>query len=78
MTPLGALTYRLWVKFTLNGETAEVPEPVSVRALLERFKLESRRVAVAVNTRVVPRSQFGVAIVREGDRVEVIRAVGGG
>ena len=66
------------VKFQLNGQSQEAPGPLSVGALLERFDLQGRRVAVAINTRVVPKSQFASAEVREGDRVEVIQAVGGG
>jgi sulfur carrier protein len=46
--------------------------------LLERFELQQRRVAVAVNAEVVPRSRFESHEIQEGDRVEVIQAVGGG
>jgi sulfur carrier protein len=66
------------MKFELNGELKETVEPLSVHELLERFELQQRRVAVAINTEVVPRSRFESVEVREGDRVEVIHAVGGG
>lgn len=64
--------------FLLNGEPQESPDPLSVATLLERFELERRRVAVAINAEVVPRSHFAEVWVREGDAVEVIQAVGGG
>ena len=66
------------MKFELNGETHEVAGPLSVRELIERYELGGRRVAVALNARVVPRSRFEQVEVRDGDRVEVIHAVGGG
>ena len=66
------------MKFELNGESHEAEEPLCVRALLERFDLAQRRVAVAINTEVVPRSRFESVEICEGDRVEVIQAVGGG
>ena len=66
------------MKFELNGEVTEVSAPLNVRALLERFELQQRRVAVAVNAEVVPRSRFESHEIQEGDRVEVIQAVGGG
>ena len=66
------------MKFELNGEVFEAEEPLRVSALLERFELIRRRVAVAINAEVIPRSSFGSAVIREGDRVEVIHAVGGG
>jgi sulfur carrier protein len=66
------------VKFVLNGEMQEAPAPLSVLELLARFELRARRVAVAINTEVVPRSRFAQVEIAEGDRVEVIQAVGGG
>lgn len=66
------------VNFELNGERRQAEAPLSVRSLLELQGLGRRRVAVAINTRVVPRSRFASVQVREGDRVEVIQAVGGG
>ena len=64
--------------FQLNGEAREVPAPLSVRMLLRDFELQKKRVAVAINAEVVPRSQFEHREIREGDCVEVIQAVGGG
>ena len=67
------------VEFELNGESQKQPEAtLTVRSLLERLDLGRRRVAVAINTQVVPRSRFGQVEIRDGDRVEVIHAVGGG
>lgn len=66
------------VKFDLNGEPCDVDEPLSVRDLLVRFDLVRGRVAVAINGDVVPRSSFDERKIQDGDRVEVIHAVGGG
>ena len=66
------------MKFELNGVPEESESGLSVQELLARFGLAGRRVAVAINTRVVPRSRFGEVRIADGDRVEVIQAVGGG
>lgn len=66
------------MQFELNGKVAEVQGPLNLSTLLERFELQKRRVAVAVNEVVVPRSQFELHEIHEGDRIEVIQAVGGG
>ena len=66
------------VKFELNGERKTSKEPLTVRSLLDQLDLARRRVAVAINTEVVPKSAFDHVAIREGDRVEVIQAVGGG
>ena len=78
MTPERPISYRRRVQFKLNGELQETAEKLSVTALLERFELNRRRVAVAINSEVVPRSRFADVQIRSGDSVEVIQAVGGG
>jgi sulfur carrier protein len=66
------------VKFELNGVPEQAEAVLSVQELLARFGLLGRRVAVAINTQVVPRSRFAEVRIADGDRVEVIHAVGGG
>ena len=66
------------MKFELNGEPHEAERELTVRDLLDRLDLTRRRVAVALNEDVVPRSRFDEVRIQEGDRVEVIQAVGGG
>jgi sulfur carrier protein len=66
------------VTFELNGEPCQAEHELTVRALLERFDLHRQRVAVALNSKVVPRARFDETWIREGDRIEVIQAVGGG
>jgi sulfur carrier protein len=66
------------VNYVLNGESHSTPTPLSVLQLLHSFELGQRRVAVAINAEVVPRSRFAEVFIREGDRIEVIQAVGGG
>jgi sulfur carrier protein len=62
----------------VNGEPTELPAASSLAALLERLGLDHSGVAVAVNAQVVPRTQHGAHVLAQGDRVEVLRAVGGG
>ena len=64
--------------YVLNGETRTAPTPLTVLELLRRAELLQRRVAVAINAEVVPKSRFAEVLIRDGDKVEVIQAVGGG
>lgn len=66
------------VQVNVNGELTELPTETSLAALLERLGLDRSGVAVAVNAQVVPRTQHGDHTLQDGDRVEVLRAVGGG
>lgn len=62
----------------LNGEPYELAEPASIADLLERMDLLGRRVAVELNLEIVPRSSHAGVFLQEGDRVEVVHAIGGG
>lgn len=62
----------------LNGEPRQVPEGISAAELLETLALAGGRVAVEVNREIVPRSTYTRHRLRAGDRVEVVRAIGGG
>ena len=62
----------------LNGETREIPEQTSAAMLLETLGLARRRLALEINREIVPRSRFGEHMIRPGDRVEIVHAIGGG
>ena len=73
-----ALDLYVEMQITLNGEPHELPGELSVTALLEQLKIDSRRVAVELNLIVLKRPTFGETIVRAGDQVEIVNFVGGG
>ncbi|MBW8312936.1 MAG: sulfur carrier protein ThiS [Rhizobium sp.] len=66
------------MRILLNGEEHEIPAPATVADLLERSGHAGRKVAVELNLEVVPRSQHGSRALADGDRVEIIHAIGGG
>jgi len=66
------------VTVQLNGELREVPEGLSLAALIEWLKLPRDRVAVERNLEIVPKARWDVTPVQAGDRLEVVHLVGGG
>ncbi|HEX5754928.1 MAG TPA: sulfur carrier protein ThiS [Arenimonas sp.] len=66
------------MRIELNGETHDCPDAITVAELLTARGLGERRVAVEVNQAVVPRSRHVEHRLQEGDRVEIIHALGGG
>ena len=66
------------IHITLNGKPRSLAAPVTFEALLEELALAGRRIAVERNGDIVPRSRFGEERVADGDRIEVVVAVGGG
>jgi sulfur carrier protein len=66
------------MQIQLNGEAFELPDGETVADLIARLDLAGRRLAVELNLDIVPRSQHASTALREGDRVEVVHAIGGG
>ena len=63
---------------TLNGDTHDVPGPLSVSALLQQLEIDARRVAVELNTAVVKKAAYDSSVIKDGDEVEIVNFVGGG
>ncbi len=66
------------MRITVNGEEREVPKCTSAAALVHLLGLAGQRVAVEVNLEIVPRSTYDAHLLQQGDRVEIVRAIGGG
>lgn len=66
------------LELVVNGEPRCLPVGATVDALVETLGLERRKIAIAVNRDVVPRSAFASQTLQAGDRVEILEAVGGG
>jgi sulfur carrier protein len=66
------------MQITVNGEIREAAEGLTVAALLGELELAGKRLAVEVNEDVIPRSDHPRHALREGDRVEIVHAIGGG
>ncbi len=62
----------------VNGAEQALTEPMALTALLGEMGLTGKRVAIEVNREIVPRAQHNVRLVQEGDRVEIVQAIGGG
>jgi len=66
------------VHVTLNGAAREFPAPLTFDQLLSELALAGRRLAIERNGEIVPRSSFAATRLADGDRIEVVVAVGGG
>jgi thiamine biosynthesis protein ThiS len=62
----------------LNGSDREIPENLSAGALLQDLGLTGKRLALEINQEIVPRSSLDTRMLRAGDRVEIVQAIGGG
>lgn len=62
----------------VNGDSMQLPRAATLSTLLEQLALVGKRVAIEVNEDIVPRSQHTGYQLNDGDRVEVVHAIGGG
>ncbi|MFE2874370.1 sulfur carrier protein ThiS [Streptomyces roseus] len=63
---------------SVNGEPREVAAGTTLDAVVATLTAAPSGVAAALNETVVPRGQWPLTPVGEGDRVEVLTAVQGG
>ena len=64
------------INIHLNGEARQVPEGLTLAALLDWLHLPADRMAVERNLEIVPRGQWNQTMIGEGDRLEVVQFVG--
>ena len=68
----------MYVRITVNGKAMELDAGTTVEGLLDRLGVPRQYTAVAVNREVTPKSEYAAVKLSEGDRVEIVRPMGGG
>ena len=63
---------------TVNGTAHRFEQALNCLQLLERLSLAGKRVALERNGEIVPRSRYSAEALADGDKLEIVVAVGGG
>ena len=66
------------IKIFLNGEPREIPEKTSVKQLFTFLELSDKHCAVEINKEIIFKSIWNERKLLKEDRVEIVRAIGGG
>lgn len=66
------------MNITLNGEARKIAEGTLLSQLIDQLDLHGKRLAVEINREIIPRSQHGDYVIRDGDIIEIVHAIGGG
>jgi thiamine biosynthesis protein ThiS len=66
------------VRIIVNGEPREVRENLTIDRLLEELAVRRDYTGVALNREIVSRTSYPTTVLREGDRVEIVRPMSGG
>jgi sulfur carrier protein len=62
----------------INGESRNFEAPLTVSGLVDALGYAGKRVAIERNGEIVPRGQHGEVRLEDGDKLEIVVAVGGG
>lgn len=66
------------IQVTVNGAVQRFDQPLALSELIARMALAGKKIAVEKNGEIVPKSAHGATLVLDGDRLEIVAAVGGG
>jgi len=66
------------MQILVNGEPRSVAPGLTAAQLVELLELGGHRLAMEVNREILPRSQYAAHQLRDGDRIEIVQAIGGG
>ena len=66
------------IEIELNGAAHQLEADQNVEQLIAALSLAGKAVAVAINREIVPRSLWAQRRLQPADRVDVVRAIGGG
>ena len=66
------------MRIILNNKVTDVDNNISVEQLLITKKIKSLYIAIEINKNIIPKSNYSEYNLNEGDRIEIITAIGGG
>ena len=66
------------IQVSINAESKEIPHNLNIPELLDFLKLKDELLVVELNEQVVMRADWATTTVGEGDKLEIVKAIGGG
>tara|TARA_B100000282_G_C31314406_1_gene301434 strand:- start:254 stop:454 length:201 start_codon:yes stop_codon:yes gene_type:complete len=62
----------------LNNESDEVHEGITIKEFLDDKKINTKYIAIEINKKIIPKSSYINHELKDGDKIEIITAIGGG
>jgi sulfur carrier protein len=69
------------MRFTLNGEHrdfSQLAQGTTLEQFIQHLELHPGRIAVEHNGDIIPKTQWPLTVLSDGDKLEVVHFVGGG
>ena len=65
-------------KIQLNGRKIELKNKYSISTMLKKYKIDSKKVAVELNRKIINQSKYKLIYIKDNDQIEVVHFIGGG
>tara|TARA_B110000444_G_C18777880_1_gene565907 strand:+ start:77 stop:280 length:204 start_codon:yes stop_codon:yes gene_type:complete len=65
-------------KIQLNGRKIELSNKYSIVALLKKYKIDSKKIAVELNGKIINRNKYKLTYLKNKDKIEIVHFIGGG
>ncbi|MDB9760339.1 sulfur carrier protein ThiS [Pelagibacteraceae bacterium] len=65
-------------KIQLNGRKLELKNKHTIFALLKRYKMNSKKIAVELNGKIINRNKYKIVYIKNKDKIEIVHFIGGG
>jgi len=62
----------------LNNKPEILFDGSTIQKLLENKNIKNKYFAVEINSKIIPKSDHDTYVINDGDRIEIITAIGGG
>ena len=66
------------IKIFINGDLKKFPSETNIISVLESLNISSKHIAIEINENLVFRSDWQETNLKDGDKVEIVKAIGGG
>ena len=66
------------IKIFINGDLKKFPQEINIVSVLESLNISSKHIAIEINESLIFRSDWKKTNLKDGDKVEIVKAIGGG
>jgi len=66
------------IKIFINGDLKKFPRETNIVSVLESLNISSKHIAIEINESLIFRSDWQETNLKDGDKVEIVKAIGGG
>ena len=66
------------ISVQINGVEKVFATEVNLEWVIDSLSLQNRKIAVEINQQIIPRSEYTKTLIKSGDSIEIVAAVGGG